>query len=387
MAPQKQPGGAGDPRLVNLAQRQAVVNSAQNMWQPIFTQTLTGTLAGQVVTVPFRNVGLIKRFLVKISGSFAQGAAETQTITKFGNANVVSNFTLTDLSNQVRINTTGWHLHFLASARRQAVFGAAYTTDSPAAMGNVYAPIKMPSPVTTIQTWQQYYEVPVSYGDLDLRGAIYAGVVNATGQLQFTINPNFSVASTADETPAVYKSSTAQIGVLTAITVTVYQNYLDQLPRDQKSGATILPALDLAIAYDIKNTTITALSVNNDNPISYANFRDFLSTVAIYDNTGLNAATDITAWRIRAANYTSIIDLDPTTVALIGGRWNMSDDFPAGVYYFDHRAKPISTLQYGNMQLIINPNNVVGAGSQVLVGWEALAYINEITNAGSLYGQ
>jgi P3 major capsid protein len=387
MAPQKAPGGAGNPALINLASRQAVVNTAQNMWQPIFTQTLSGTLAGQVVTVPFRNVGLIKRFLVKISGSFAQGAAETQTITKFGNANVLSNITLTDLSNQVRINTTGWHLHFLASARRQAIFGAAYTTDSPASMGNVYTPIKMPSPVTTIQTWQTYYEVPVSYGDVDLRGAIYAGVVNATGQLQFTINPNFSVASTATETPAVYKSSTAQIGVLTAITVTVYQNYLDQLPRDQKSGATILPALDLAIAYDIKNTTITALSASNDNPISYANFRDFLSTTAVYDNQALNAATDITAWRIRAANYTSIIDLDPVTVALIGGRWNMSNDFPAGVYYFDHRAKPISTLQYGNMQLIINPSSVAGVASQVLVGWEALAYINEITNAGSLYGQ
>ncbi len=377
---------AGNPMVANAASRDLIIRTAQNMWQPIFSQTFNTNIPGTTITVPFRNVGLIKRFLIKVTGSIAQSAAETLTKTAFANANVLSNVTLTDLSNQVRINTTGWHLHFLASARRQAVFGAAFTSDSPAAMGNNYNPIKIPSPVTTIQTWSTYYEVPVSYGDTDLRGAIYAGIVNATGQLQMTINPNFVVANTVTDTVnAVYSSSAAQTGTLSAVTVTVYQNYLDQLPVDGQ-GRTILPALDLAIAYDIKNTTVTALSANNDNPVSYANFRDFLSTTVIYDNQGQNAGTDISTWKIQAANYTSIVQLDPITVALIGGRWNMSDDFPSAVYYFDHRAKPISTMQYGNMQLVINPSSVAGASSQLLIGWEALAYINEITAAGSLYG-
>lgn len=381
--------GAGNPVLANMNARDLIIRTAQNMWQPIFTQTLTGTIKGQQVTVPFRNVGLIKRFLVKIQGSIAQAAAETLTKTPFANANVVSNFTLTDLSNQVRINTTGWHLHFLASARRQAVYGGAFTNDSPAAMGNNFAPISIPSPVTTVQTFETYYEVPVTYGDTDLRGGIYAGVVNATGQLQFTINPNFVVSSTADPTGGVYYSSSTDLGTVSGVTVTVYQNYLDQLPVD-KGGRTILPALDLAIVYDIKNTTVTGLSLNNDNPVSYANYRDFLSTMVVYDNftTGhdLQAGTDITTWKIQAANYTSIVQLDPITVALMT-RWNMSDDYPKGVYYFDHRAKPISTLNYGNMQLVVNPSDVSGTPNQLLIGWEALAYINEITAAGSLYGQ
>ena len=384
---QKRPGGAGDPALINLAARQAIVAQSVNMWQPIYTATLTGTVKGQVVTVPFRYAGLIKRFLIKITGTIAQSAAETLTKTKFANANVLSNITLTDLNNNVRINTTGWHLHFLASARRQSVFGQAVTGDSSAAMNNVFNPMPLPSPVTTVQNFAMYYEVPVTYGDLDLRGGIYAAVVNATGQLQFTINPNFVGATGTDETSAVYLSSTASAAATPAsVVVTVYQNYLDQLPRDS-NRKTILPLLDLAIAYDIKNTVVTALSVSNDNPISYANFRDFLSTIAIYDNQALNAGTDINAWRLRSANYTTLMDLDPITVALMGGRWNMSDDFPAGTYYFDHRAKPISTINYGNMQLIINPSNVAGAASQVLIGWEALAYMNEITDAGSLYGQ
>jgi hypothetical protein len=84
-----------------------------------------------------------------------------------------------------------------------------------------------------------------------------------------------------------------------------------------------------------------------------------------------------------------MLKYDPFMSSLLT-REIISDDMPAvngmTTYYFDHRAKPISTINYGNMQLIFNPANVQGATTQMLTGFEALAFINQVTNAGSLYG-
>lgn len=373
---------------MNNYARNLVLAKAIDMWQIIDSRTLVGTIPGQVVNIPVRNVGLIKRFVVEITGTFAQGAAETQTKTAFGPANVLSQVVFTDLSNQTRINTTGWHLHFLATARRQAAFGAAYTNDSPVGIGSNYPVISLPSPITTAQNFRMFYEIPISYGDFDLRGAVYAAVVSSTMNLQLTINPNFSVASTADPTLAVFLSSTAQVGVLSNVVVKTYQNYLDQIPM-AKSGP-VLPLLDLSTAYLLNNTVVSGLVANQDNGIPYANFRDFLSTFAIYDNFGSSNAigTDINTWSIQSANYTNIIQLDPFMSSLLT-REIINDDFPAtvakSVYYFDHRRKPISTLQYGNMQLVANLAQVQASTSAILIGYEALAIINQVTQAGSLY--
>lgn len=372
-----------DVNQQNMMARGIVLDRAIDMWQSIFATTLAGTVPGQVVNVPLRNVGLIKRLVVEIAGNLTQGAAETQTQTKLGISNLLSQVVFTDLSNQTRINTTGWHLHLLATARRQMAFGAAFTSDSPVAIGNNYGVIKAPASFTTVQPFRIFYEIPIAYGDYDLRGAVYANVVNATMQLQLTFNPQFFAATGVDATLAGYQSSTAQAGVLSAVTVNVYQNYLDQIPMT--SNGPVLPLLDLSTAYLLNNTNVTGIALNQDNPVPYANFRNFMSTFAIYDNVGLNAGTDINYWSIQSANYTNIIKLDPFMASLLT-REIINDDFPPGVYYFDHRRKPISTVQYGNMQLIFNPSSVVSAAAQGLIGYEALALINQVTQAGSLYG-
>lgn len=385
----KDTGGASTPnwQAQNLAARNAILQQGVDMVIPIYTQTLTGTLPGQVVNIPIRNVGLIKRFFVEIKASFAQGAAETQTLTPQGLSNFLSNVTFTDLSNQTRINTSGWHLHYLATARRQAAFGAAFTNDSPTGIGSNFSIIKAPATVTTVQPLSMFYEVPLAYGDFDLRGAIYANVVNATMNLQLTINPNFSVGSTADKSISCYQSSTGQVGVLSALTITVYQNFLDQLPMVAGQGA-VLPLYDLANAYLINQTSVSGIVSAQDNPLPFANFRNFLSTILVYDNqTGggaLNAGTDINYFSLQSANYTNIFKLDPYAAKLLE-RTIINDDLPAGHYYFDFRRRPISTVQYGNMQLIFNPSSVQ-TGAAVFVGYEALALINQVTQAGSLYG-
>lgn len=373
------------PGQYNDMMRGVVLDRAVNMWQPIATVVVTAG-AGSIVNIPVRPVGLVKRFLVEISATFARSAAlETHVRTVLGPANFLSNVQYTDLSNQTRVNTTGWHLHNVATARRQMAFGAAFASDTPTGIGSNFPVMFAPAAFGGgTQTLRMFYEVPVSYGDYDLRGAIWASVVNATMNLQLTINPNFSVASTANPTLACYQSSAAGLATLSSVTITVLQNYLDQLPTDNK-GKTILPALDISTAYLLNNTAVTGLSVGQDVPIAYANFRSFMSTLVVYDNAGvLNPGSDMTAWKLQSANYTNILNYDPFVSSLLS-RQIINDDFPSGMYYFDHRQKPINTVQYGNMQLVATPSAVTNATSQLLVGFEALALINQVQQAGSLY--
>lgn len=357
--------------------------SAIDRTTAIFTQAYSSAIAGRVINVPVRNVGLIKRFLVKLTFTVARSAAETQTRTDFGPANCLSSVVFTDLSNQNRVQTAGWHLHFLATARRQMAYGAAFTNDSPVDIGSNFTVISAPSSFTTgSQTVQMYYEIPVAYSDRDLRGGIYASVVNATMNLQLTVNQNFFVASGTDNTLAVYQSSSSDLGAISALTVTVYQQYLDQIPMG-KNGP-ILPGMDLATAYLINNTVGTGMTANQDFAIPFANFRNFMSQFVVYNQNGTrNLGTDINSWALRAANYTEIWQYDAITSALMS-RNIIGDDWPAGTYYFDFRNKPVNTVQYGNMELVMNPSSAA-ASSSALIGYEALTLINQVTQAGSLY--
>lgn len=385
-------GAQQDPRAQNLLNRQILLQNSQNMWLPISTQTFTSG-PNTVLNIPLRNVGLVKRLVIEVSGTVTAGAAETLTRTPWGPANLFSQVVLTDLANQTRINTTGWHLHTIASAKRQWPWASAYTTDSPVAFGSNYPISSFPASVlpTVANTFRYFLEIPISMGDLDLRGAIYANVVNATFNLQLTVNPNFFVGSAVSPTLAVMKSNlAAALATVTPITITVHQNFLDQLPV--AGGLVILPQLDLGTAYLLNNTVVSGIVAAQDNPIPYANFRDFYSTVCVYDNPGYVTAPvggDMTTWKIQSANYTNLLQYGPFMSGLLT-RQILQDDLPAvngsTGYYFDHRAKPISTIQYGNMQLVFNPSNVQGATSQMLVGYESLAYINQVTQAGSLYG-
>lgn len=371
------------PAQQNAMARNIVLQNAVEMTQSIFTTTLVGTPAGQVVNVNVRNVGLIKKFIVAVECDIVQSAAETLTRAPWGPAALLSQVVFTDLSNQSRINTTGKHLHAMGTARRSGVFGAAYTTDSPAAFGSIVPVITAPASITTVQKVRMYYEVPLAYGDFDLRGAMYANVVNANSQLQLTVNPNLVVASTGSNVNAAYKSSTAALGTISNFKINVYQVYLDQIPTGA-NGAPILPLLDISTAYMLQNTTLSSVVVSADNAIPYANFREFLSTTVEFDQQGaLNAGSDINYFALQSANYTNIWKMDPFTAALLT-RLEIGDDYPAGSYYFNHRKRPISTTQFGNMQLIVNPSSVAGSQSLFNVGFESLALINMVTQAGSL---
>jgi hypothetical protein len=386
-------GAAGAPGQASYTQQNndqaqaAVLAIAQPMVQQVFQTNINGNNAsqGQILNIPLNNVGLNTRITVEVTATVNKAAAETLNLTQHGLANFFSNIQLTDLSNYQRVNTSGWHLYQLANLRRQQIFGAAYMTDTPTRMGSNWLINNSPQAINAATTVRMFFEIPLAYHEYDLRGAIYAQVTSATWRLQLTVNNNIVVgANNADPTLAVYQSTTnADLGIISAVQIQVYQHYLDQLPMSGNTA--VVPLMSLAWNYLLQNTTGPGTPVQGqDFPIPYSNYRTFMSTFMIYDNAGnLNVGSDINYWGIQAANLVFIEKLDPFMAQLRYPRSLIGDDPPRGTYLFDHRRKPIMTNQFGNTQLILNASQV-NAGAAVLLAYEMLAIQSQAINAGSL---
>lgn len=402
--------GAGGPQntaQMDSAITQMILAQSLDMLQatgPSFTPAFSATVPVQMVT-QLRPVGLIKRLYVECAGTITAGD-HGSVLTTLGLANILSNVTLYDLANNVRINTTGWHLHYIASCRRQYPFASAIATNDVCGLGNnfrvngVYNATAGLSSATQVaakgtlsaSTAYQFkfiYEIPLAYSDKDMHGSIYANTTSANIQLSMTLNPNFVIGAAAtDATLGVVKDASGTVvgTTLSNLTFTVYQNYLDQLPADNK-GNVILPPLSMATAYMLNNTFYTGLSQGQGQPISYANQRNFLSTIIIYDNGGTlnvnDSAFDVQMFQLETANLTNIFQIDEQLAAVLT-RNKLWVDVAPGMYYFDHRLKPISTIQYGNQQLVVTPQTTPNTGAQLLVGFEALAPIGSALTGGSL---
>lgn len=383
-------GGNASPQQMNALARSLITGRAIKMTQNIYSNTVNPQTQQQV-QIPFRNVGMVLGFWVDLQIAMAaNGAGNTYTLTPFGPANVLSQIVMTDLNNNVRIQTTGWHLHFVNTAKKGAPFCVARTnTLYPISYGvNWTTAFQAPASFTNASgSINMRYWVPCAYSDFDLRGAMYMNVVNATAYLQLQINPSASafVVAGSDPTNAVYigTAGTPVSGWGTTCVVNVYQVYYDQLPVAQ-NGAPVLPLIDLSTIYELKNTAYTGMTSGQDFPIPYSNFRDFLSTFAVWDNGGtLDVGANTQAWKLQSANFTNIFNISANQAA-IQARNEIQDDFPAGVYYFPSRNKPISTVQYGNMELVLTPTGGINAGATVLVGYEDFALVNTLVGAASL---
>jgi hypothetical protein len=390
---------------INMAARNAIQAQSVIMTQQIFAGAGLQTTPTSIIKP--QNVGLILGFWCKVVLSVSNGSGVTIDLTDFGPANALSNIQFLDLNNVTRINTPGWHCHFVNTAKMKRPFGTALvrTTgfDSPINYGALAEPLEIglisggvsassiaAGATGTLTMW---YWIPLAYGGGDLRGCVYANVVNATMQLQLslpgTYGVSLAVANGTDSTQAVFVGHAA--GAVTSVSLTnaamtVYQVYYDQLPRDPQSGALLLPITDLATAYELKTTSQSAITVNQDFPYQYSNFRDFLSTIPVFVNTAATGArtngADVNYWQLLAANLTPIWKKEPGLLYL-QMRNNIQVDMPPGVYLFESRERPIATTQYGNMQLVLNASTV-GTGAYTLVGVEDFALLSTLSTAGSL---
>lgn len=387
----------GQPNLqdINLAARRAILSSALEMTQNIYSNTITtpGSTANVINVVP-RNVGMLTRFTIEITATLTNTGTTSVNSTNWNIANLLSQVLFNDLQNNTRVQTAGWHLNLINSVKnqKQGPFGSALVAatgeDSPIKYGSNYNGGLFVCPATIAATGtavvKMVYRVPLAYNNDDLRGAIYGNVYNATMLLQLTLNPAPIVAATADPTLAIY-SGTGGAGSIVAATINVYQTFLDQLPIGPKGP--ILPLQDLSTIYELKNTSLQGMVQNQDFPIPYANFRDFLSTSLLWDNSpggqAAAAGTDINYFALQAANFTNIFKVDPFLLSL-WTRERLQTDVPTSTYYIDHRRKPLSTIQYGNLEVIQNISAAVNSGAQLLIGFEDFALQTTVSGAGSL---
>lgn len=382
---------------INMANRQAVVTYSIRKQQQIFTQTFNPT-SNVDLTIQPNYAGLLLGFFVEVSATVTVGT-NNYLRTAWGPANLIRQCKFNDLSNNTRIQTTGMHLNAVNTAKAKFPYLAAASLSSyPIGYGNTFTANIAVAPATLTTagaTLKMMYWVPCAYSELDLRGAVWVNVVNATCNLQLSVATSAQafVAQTADPTLAVYQAdATGATGVITSYTVTVHQVYYDQLPVYQdgpQKGAPVLPIGDLSTMYQLWNTANSGLVTAQDFNIPYANFRSYLSTVIVYDNqTGgayPAAATDVNYWMLQTANFTNIFKY-PGWFPGVFERLAIMDDFPLGSYYFDSRAKPINTIQFGNQQLILNPNGTVNTGANVIILWEYFSITNTLIGAASLAG-
>ena len=77
-------GGQMTPQQINALQRQTVLRQAVEMRQVIYSNTIATLSSGNnVINIPPRNVGLVKKFIVEISGTATANTA-TSTATAYG---------------------------------------------------------------------------------------------------------------------------------------------------------------------------------------------------------------------------------------------------------------------------------------------------------------
>ena len=380
----------------NAALRQFVLNNSVEVKQNIFGGVITNPVAGNnTLNIPFRNVGLIKGFIVEVTATISEIADDDNSIvaTEWNIANTLSNVTLYDLDNYQRINVAGWYLNMIGTAKEGFPHGAALLLaafDTPIKYGNNYDVQSFVAPTSDAAgSLRIIYWVPCAYNAMDLRGALFSGVVNATGYLQLTINPVPWIADGSDGTLAVMTSSGATAvtpPTFSSVNVQVYQVYLDQLkqyPSGPQAGAPILPPLDISTQYRLNTTSLTGVSVGQDFPIPFSNFQQFLSLGIIYDQAGATfGGTDINYFALAAANTYLPFKLAPEIQAWLG-RQKIKTDWPTGSYLFDFRGQPISTNQTGNMQLLLNAISAA-TGTKTLAGFEAFALVNTVLGAASL---
>jgi P3 major capsid protein len=376
----------------NAAIRGAILNNSISVTQSIFNQTVAAPgQTNNVFQVPFRAVGLVKGFIVKVNATFSEiGDDDTATPTPWNIANLLSNVTLYDLDNYQRINTNGIQLNMLGTSKEGFNHGAALLLaafDCPIEYGNNFDCLTLVAPTADATgSAQMYYWVPCSYSATDLRGAIFAGVVNATAYLQLTVNPRPFVATGGDATLAIFTGTEATPTTISSVTIQVYQVYLDQLPRytsGPQAGAPILPPIDIATQYRLNQTNLQGVTVGQDFPVPFSNFQQFLTLGLLYDQAGAAfGGTDINYFALAAANTYLPFKYDPITASWLS-RHKIKTDWPVGAYMFDFRQQPLSTNQTGNMQLLLNAISAA-ANSTVLPMFESFALVNTVLGAASL---
>lgn len=380
----------------NLAIRANILQNAIPVMQNVRSGSMTYT-AGVPTTVNMQasNVGLIRRFYLVLSGTVNCAATYTATPTLFGLPNLVSNIQFTDQNNRLRVNTSGIHLHYVASEKRRRAFGAAIVASTghsdPTGLGSNF-PVQVSTGAVSGGTAKNFtfiLEIPVVNSNTDLSGAIYANQTTSNNTLQFTLNPNAFVNG-SDPYNAAYIMSAAlgtSLPTLTNLTWTLYQDFLDQLPIDN-TGFAVLPQQDISWALVYQNINPGVQIAGADNLYALPPFNVYQNLMLFWDNPAFNGAngvgSDVDYIKTQISNTYVLKQFDPKMLAVMtrnilgcdfGGAVGAANAFSGGVYSLDFRHKPLAVNQLSSTNIVFRPNTV-NAGANLQIGQEYLWYAN-----------
>ena len=343
-----------------------------------------GTFSGRVGQVHKfvpDQTGLLMKLVVFVRAKISATGANAQTLQERGLANFFSEIRFRDYSGNVRIETSGMHLHALSSAHRGRPFGAAYESDTQQGIGSNADIMRAPTVINSAASdynVHAVFEIPIARSRGDWRGAIYSNVTSQQAELALRVNDELFVDNTATDTSkAMYKSANGDLGTLEEYEITVVQHGWEQFGKH--NSLPMLPPLDTKAMYELRNTNKTDFSAGSDYQIPYSNNRLFYSTLLEYNNGGaLNFGTDIDNFRLQVANSYKMLDIDPRH-QYMEQRERFNGDLGGGLYFFDHSDRPIRTLEFGNISLIVRAKEKATNGEYNLF-YEA---IGDLERAGS----
>jgi hypothetical protein len=353
----------------NAAMRNALLASAPRMRKDL--GVTVGTIAG-TTRIPIYNVGIITALQIAVTCpiSIAVAIAVPSPRAPY---NLISRIRLTDYDGTDRISWSGFQLFVIDSVRMRIPTGInnqgpIVTVGGSSVLGGI---ISNPNTPTAIGNGILSFllDIPVAYDpESDLRGAILAQT--AIGQMQLTIDwaPTLYGNGNLDAVYFGAPTSTVALNGVTGPSVQVWQEYL--MPQTVQNILPI-PGIDLQTVYELAgNIRDTAnLAVNAEKLLSYPNVRSVIGAYACYMNGTVMLATDVTKFRI-IANGNNILRDQTLFSQQVAQRNYLEGDIAFATYFNLHRAKPIETALFGNVQWGITPG-VVNANALLEIGYES----------------
>jgi hypothetical protein len=386
------------PQAQNAAARALIWRQGKPILQQVTTKSFASVTAGQqtqVVVNPLQ-VGFVRRFLVEISGTITNttaGVALTKTAN--GVSNLLKNVTFNDFTGNPRHNASGRAFEYVEAYKYQRIPGAALTSDQVNGFGSNVASNTGPNltvsgGATPAGTFTHVFEIPIMQDTgQQMAGGLWLATNNQTTLLTLTLQDTPVVQSTGDPLTAVLIGSTAGAVTFTYtnVTVTVWQEYWNNVPND-KQGNPILPGLDVTTAYMITESN-SGLSFANGQFASwnFPTFSKLLGTYFSYDNgaNALNPGTDLGNIQLVVSNYAIIKQYTPQQLSRIT-RDIIGADLPSGSYGIPSRNHPLDVSQYPSLQLQIQPNAAVNAGTYANIITELLRRVQYMGAASGVGG-
>lgn len=354
----------------NQAVRQLLLATAPRQRKNI--GSFIAAALGTTTRVKLFNVGFITALQIAVTCPVTIGVAIAVPSIR-APYNLISSINLTDYDGTNRVSWSGYQLFVINCIRMRIPYG--YNNQGPVfdANGSTVKSgiITNPSTPTAVGngTISFLLDIPIAYDpESDLRGMIMGQTAIGEMYLAITWATLLYQNTNQDAVYAGAPTTTVVLNGVTGPTATVWQEYL--MPQ-YIQGFLPVPAIDMQTVYELAGNLRSSdnLIVNAQKLITYPNVRSVIGGYFMYSDGGTYLANDISSFQL-IANGNNILRDDSLLSQQIRQRNYLEGDLAPGIYWFLHRAKPIESALFGNVQAALTPT-AVGAASFVEIGFES----------------